>query len=145
MEEIRSYKSSFRFNAIHNISDDVTKKHPHTFFLTVYMLVEGEDHDKDYFTIEKQIEDYAVYLQGKDINELFFSNEKTATLENMGMYLYYFIKALIKTPHVNFLELELGDSQLSKIAVGDVAVVGSMNMYIPTKKINQYFDILKGK
>ena len=136
------YKSTYRFNASHNMTDDPAGKHPHTFLLTVLMLVESQADYGTYAKIEKELEEHTEHLQGIYVNYLDFFDDKKATVENFALYFYEYVKGLIVSPGVRLLEIELGDSPLNKVSVGDAAMVGSMNMYIPKKKIEKYFEII---
>lgn len=96
------YKYTFRFNASHSNTGDMSKVHTHSFIVSVFMKY------KEYITYdktEKDIKEYLSKYKGQCLNEFF---EKDPTIENLAEYLFEDLDEIIGDH--NLVTLELSDS-----------------------------------
>ena len=140
MESFRGYKCTYRFNAFHNISDDIKKKHIHTFWVNIY--IESKTNDFTEFNVyEKEIQNYFDKFKGLYLNDLEIFKEKKPTLENMCKVFYDEIYSVFE--HIDALEvvkLELSDGPLKSVSVGKIIIAGSANILINKEDFETYLN-----
>lgn len=96
------YKYTFRFNASHSNTSDLSKVHTHSFVVSTYMKY--HEHIS-YDATEKQIKEYLSKYKGKCLNDFF---EKVPTIEHVAEYFFEDLDEIIGGN--NLVTLELSDS-----------------------------------
>lgn len=98
------YKYTFRFNASHSNTSDLTKVHTHSFVVSTYLKYSEMIR---YDEVEKSVKEYLSKYKGKCLNEFF---EKEPTIENVASYLFEDLDEIIGDH--NLVTLELSDSPI---------------------------------
>lgn len=103
------YKYTFRFNASHSNTNDLTKVHTHSFVVSTF--VKYHEH-MAYNKMEMQVKEYLSQFKGKCMNDFL---EKEATIENMGDYLFAGLDEIIGNN--DLVTLELSDSPIQLLRI----------------------------
>lgn len=103
------YKYTFRFNASHSNTTDLSKVHTHSFVVSTYVkYIEHVSYNK----MEKEVKEFLSQFKGRCMNDFI---DNGATIENMGDYLFEQLDQIIGDN--NLVTLELSDSPIQLLRI----------------------------
>lgn len=130
---VEGYKMTFKFNASHSMTDK-SKEHAHTFFVNLYISKDVNSF-VEFFEYEKTIMNYINQYKGKYLNDLF---DETPTLEYLCIRFFTDIEYILDNVEpFTLLSLELGDSPIRSVKVGQEIIASRTNIFITDEMYRQ--------
>lgn len=138
MRNFKGYKCTYRFNAFHNLSENIENSHPHTFWVNVYIECKTKEFT-EFNLYEEQIFKYFNKYKGTSMNSFDYFKENLPTLENMCQLFYKEIAEIFEGIYqLEVVKVELSDGPLKTVSIGKLIIAGSVNLLIDKDDFDAY-------
>jgi 6-pyruvoyl-tetrahydropterin synthase len=112
---------------------DEDGKHVHSFILKLYIRKENENF-VEFNKYEKIIKEYIEKLRGNYLNYIF---DETPTLEYLSLRFFEDIEEILSdTKNFTLVSLELGDSPIKSVKVGNEIIASRANLFIDSSVLD---------
>ena len=129
----QGYKMSLKFNASHSMTDE-DNMHAHSFILKLFIKKET-DTFVEFSEYEKIIKEYIEKYRGKYLNYFF---DDIPTLENLCIHFFEDIEEILSdTNDFTLISVELGDSPIKSVKVGNEIIASRANLFINNNILNK--------
>lgn len=118
------YKLKYYMNASHSFLNHPEQRHAHTFAITLFLEVLGQEF-LSFHDIEERLHQYFEDYSGKYLNALPQFQNLEPTIENMGDYFYEDLRRELAHYKLHLMQLSISETPVRKYSISDNLLISS--------------------